>query len=139
MQCCNSRERYRACTSSCACRSSAAVVETKEQPLTDAWAQPATQVGFAPEEHKLARRPSRLGEQNRPQIAAVEVEPAGCSYNPDRDHHQEALAAAVAVEVTAQLDRDLEPQVCVCVPSCTVQRLCGRRCELLNNIRMRLQ
>ena len=66
---------------------------------------------YLPDEDRLATRPTHLGEQNRPQMAAVDVEPAGCSYNPDYEQHQDALAAAVAVEVGAQLARDLEPRV----------------------------
>ncbi len=32
----------------------------------------------------------------------------GCSYNPDRAQHQDAVAAAVAAEVRKGLDRELE-------------------------------
>lgn len=42
------------------------------------------------------------------QIAAVEVDAPGCSYNPDRAQHQDAVAAAVAAEVRKGLDRELE-------------------------------
>ena len=44
-------------------------------------------------------------EAQRPAVAAVEIDPAGCSYNPDRGQHQEAVAAAVAVETKKMLDR----------------------------------
>jgi len=56
-------------------------------------------------------RPPTLALANRPEIAAVEVDPAGCSYNPDYEHHQDAVAEAVAAEVSKQIARDLEPAV----------------------------
>lgn len=45
-----------------------------------------------------------------PKIAAVEVDGPGCSYNPDRAQHQEAVAAAVAAEVRKGIDRELAAQ-----------------------------
>ncbi len=38
----------------------------------------------------------------------MEVDAPGCSYNPDRGQHQDAVAAAVAAEVRKGLDRELE-------------------------------
>lgn len=61
-------------------------------------------------ERKAAARPSALSRPNRPQIAAVEVDPAGCSYNPDREHHQDAIAEAVAAEMQREIARELEPK-----------------------------
>ena len=43
-------------------------------------------------------------------VAAVEVDAPGCSYNPDRVQHQDAVAAAVAAEVRKALERDLAAQ-----------------------------
>mmetsp|Transcript_6152 Transcript_6152/g.17651 ORF Transcript_6152/g.17651 Transcript_6152/m.17651 type:complete len:394 (-) Transcript_6152:215-1396(-) len=45
-----------------------------------------------------------------PSPAAVEVDAAGCSYNPDAEQHQDAVAAAVAAEVQKALDQELRPQ-----------------------------
>ena len=52
-----------------------------------------------------------MSQPNRPQIAAVEVDPAGCSYNPDPEHHQDAIAGAVAAEMRKQLAKATAPQV----------------------------
>ncbi len=41
----------------------------------------------------------------RPAVPAVEIDPAGCSYNPDREQHQEAVALAVAAETRKLLDK----------------------------------
>ena len=41
--------------------------------------------------------------------AAVEIDGAGCSLNPDFDAHQEALAEAVAAEMRKQYDKELLP------------------------------
>ena len=38
----------------------------------------------------------------------VEIDPAGCSYNPDVELHQEAVAAAVAAENRKLLDKASE-------------------------------
>ena len=64
-----------------------------------------------PEQGRLVTRPRRVDEPNRPQMAAVEVDAAGCSYNPEFSEHQEALAVAVAHETQKLLDRELEPKV----------------------------
>ncbi|PSC76643.1 Nop53 (60S ribosomal biogenesis) [Micractinium conductrix] len=45
----------------------------------------------------------------RPHIPAVEIDPAGCSYNPDVELHQEAVAVAVAAETRKLLDKELQP------------------------------
>jgi hypothetical protein len=51
-------------------------------------------------------------------MAAVEVDPAGCSYNPDYEQHQDAIAIAVAEENLMLIDRELAPKVCSshCLP-----------------------
>lgn len=43
----------------------------------------------------------------RPRLNAVAVDPAGCSYNPDEEQRQDAVAAAVAAEVQKQLREDI--------------------------------
>lgn len=56
------------------------------------------------------------GKRNRPMVAAnaarpaVEVDQPGCSYNPDAEQHQDAVAAAVAAEVQKQLAAELAPK-----------------------------
>ena len=40
---------------------------------------------------------------------AVEIDAPGCSFNPDRELHQDAVAEAVAAEMRKVYDRDLEP------------------------------
>ena len=42
-------------------------------------------------------------------IRAVEVDMAGCSYNPEPEAHQDALAALVASEMKRVLQRELAP------------------------------
>lgn len=78
----------------------------------DAWAEKEAPAEWVPEERRLVTRPRRVDEPNRPQIAAVEVDAAGCSYNPEFSEHQEAVAAAVAHETQKLLDRELEPKAC---------------------------
>ncbi|KAJ9528385.1 hypothetical protein QJQ45_020316 [Haematococcus lacustris] len=53
-----------------------------------------------------------------PQIKAVEVDMAGCSYNPPHEAHQDALAVLVASEMKKQLRKELGPApVPLLVPS----------------------
>ena len=40
-------------------------------------------------------------------IPIVEVDAPGCSYNPDKDHHEEVVAAAVAEEMQKGLDVEM--------------------------------
>ncbi|KAI7842991.1 hypothetical protein COHA_003396 [Chlorella ohadii] len=47
-------------------------------------------------------------ERARAAVPAVEIDPAGCSYNPDVELHQEAVAAAVAAENRKLLDKASE-------------------------------
>lgn len=70
----------------------------------------------------VATRPKCADVKNRPKMAAVEVDPAGCSYNPDHEQHQDAVAVAVAAENMKLIDRELQPKVCVC--SNSPPRLC---------------
>ncbi|GAX84697.1 hypothetical protein CEUSTIGMA_g12119.t1 [Chlamydomonas eustigma] len=42
-------------------------------------------------------------------VKAVEVDMAGCSYNPDHEEHQDALAVLVASEMKRVLQRELAP------------------------------
>ena len=37
----------------------------------------------------------------------MEVDAPGCSYNPDREHHEEIVAAAVAEELQKGLDAEM--------------------------------
>ncbi len=41
---------------------------------------------------------------------AVVIDLAGCSYNPDSVQHQDAVAAAVAAEMSKALAQELRPQ-----------------------------
>lgn len=56
-------------------------------------------------------RPSSTDVKNRPDIPAVEIDPAGCSYNPDHELHQDVIAQAVAAEYSKQIDKELQPKV----------------------------
>lgn len=44
-----------------------------------------------------------------PVVPAVEIDHPGCSYNPDYELHQDAIAVAVAAELRKQTDRELAP------------------------------
>lgn len=57
-----------------------------------------------------ATRPTSTDIKHRPQIPAVEVDPAGCSYNPDHELHQDVVAQAVAAEYARQIDKELQPK-----------------------------
>ena len=41
-------------------------------------------------------------------IPIVEVDAPGCSYNPDKDHHEEVVAAAVAEEMQKGLAAEMQ-------------------------------
>ena len=51
----------------------------------------------------------KLWKKSLRQVPAVEIDPSGCSVNPEYGSHQEAVAEAVAVEMKKQYDRDLLP------------------------------
>lgn len=58
-----------------------------------------------------AGQPSKRRKQAvKPASQAVEVDAAGCSYNPDIEHHQEALSQAVATEMQKLYKRDIQPR-----------------------------
>lgn len=58
-----------------------------------------------------ADRPSKRRKQAaKPATKAVEVDAAGCSYNPNMEHHQEALSQAVATEMQKVYKHDMQPR-----------------------------
>jgi nucleolar protein 53 len=59
----------------------------------------------------LAEAPAtKRRRQRAPAVApAVEIDLPGCSYNPDREQHQDAVAAAVAAEVRKAIAKELQP------------------------------
>ena len=58
-----------------------------------------------------ADQPSKRRMQAvKPASKAVEVDAAGCSYNPDVEHHQEALSQAVATEMQKVYKHDMQPR-----------------------------
>ena len=58
-----------------------------------------------------ADQPSKRRKQAvKPASKAVEVDVAGCSYNPDAEHHQEALSQAVATEMQKVYKHDMQPR-----------------------------
>lgn len=58
----------------------------------------------------LASRPAkRQKKAHKSIIKAVAIDPAGCSYNPDAELHQEAVAQAVASEMQKVHRQDLQP------------------------------
>ena len=58
------------------------------------------------------RRPPGKGRlrSRLPPIAAVEVDAPGCSFNPEPEAHQDALAAYVAAHVRRDIAKDLAPR-----------------------------
>lgn len=59
-------------------------------------------------DEQQAKRP----RSNKPlsfKVPAVQVDPAGCSINPDHELHQEVVAEAVAAEMRKIYDKDLRP------------------------------
>lgn len=52
-----------------------------------------------------------------PPIRPVEVDEPGCSYNPDREQHEEVVAHAVAVEVQKNIEKEL------CTPAVLPKRV----------------
>ncbi|GAB4816704.1 hypothetical protein N2152v2_003750 [Parachlorella kessleri] len=66
--------------------------------------------------HALAKRQRVTGtisdrrrEVARALVPAVEIDLPGCSYNPDKEQHQDAIAVAVAAEMQKLYNKDLEP------------------------------
>ena len=57
----------------------------------------------------LASRPAKRQKKAiKSGIKAVPIDPAGCSYNPDTELHEEAVAEAVASEMQKVYKRDLQ-------------------------------
>eukprot|EP00892_Ulva_mutabilis_P004874 jgi/Ulvmu1/2759/UM014_0217.1 len=75
----------------------------------DAWAAQPIRTDWA-NNARVASRPRSTYVQNRPQIPAVEIDPGGCSYNPDQELHQDVLAQAVADEYLKEIDKELRPK-----------------------------
>ena len=76
----------------------------------DAWAAVDSTADWA-DSHAPATRPKSIDTHNRPQISAVEVDPGGCSYNPDQVLHQDVVAQAVAAEYLKEIDKEIQPKV----------------------------
>lgn len=68
-------------------------------PVVDPWAPQPPRV----------TAPVTLRAPNRPQIAAVRVDQPGCSFNPDFEHHQDAVAEAVAAELRPAIEAATRP------------------------------
>lgn len=69
-----------------------------EDEMVDLWSQGTDYIKSKKKKHK----PSR--------IPAVEVEPHGCSFNPEDESHKDALAQAVAEEMKKVYKSELGPQ-----------------------------
>lgn len=76
----------------------------------DAWAAVDSTSNWI-DHHAVAARPKSMDVHNRAQIPAVEIDPGGCSYNPDKELHQDVLAQAVADEYLKEIDKELRPKV----------------------------
>jgi hypothetical protein len=98
------------------CRQPLQLAEDKKGALGDAWAIRPRAADYIPDEGRLASRLPALAQPNRPKIAAVEVDPAGCSFNPDYEQHQQAIAISVAMEMQKQLDEELAQVVRFVIP-----------------------
>lgn len=57
----------------------------------------------------LAKRQKHSKLPALPPVPAVAVDHPGCSFNPDRELHQDAVAEAVAAELKRQQQRELQP------------------------------
>lgn len=83
--------------------------------LADVWetSEPEAPSGGGDERKtSLAVSKSKEGSKKRMKtidVPAVIIDPAGCSINPDRELHQDAIAEAVATEMRKVYDRDLKP------------------------------
>eukprot|EP00798_Chlamydomonas_sp_ICE-L_P014598 gene14598-20647_t len=65
--------------------------------------------GPAPGRHRMKERQVKGPSSHKSARAkAVQVDMAGCSYNPDRELHQEAMAELVSSEMKKILKRDLQ-------------------------------
>ena len=70
-----------------------------------------TEVDEEGDEHvgRPKRRRQNPNSSGGTRIPAVEVDAPGCSFNPDRELHQDAVADAVAKEMKKEYDRALRP------------------------------
>lgn len=59
----------------------------------------STALAARPAKRARAARGGAAAATARPAIPAVEVDLPGCSYNPDQEQHQDAIALAVATEM----------------------------------------
>uniref|UniRef100_A0A7R9VJW7 Ribosome biogenesis protein NOP53 n=1 Tax=Chlamydomonas euryale TaxID=1486919 RepID=A0A7R9VJW7_9CHLO len=76
----------------------------------DALAAAAAAPSSSPASLMLRRKSSRPKLKPNPlKVKAVEIDAAGCSYNPEPEAHQESLAALVAAEMKRQLRQELLP------------------------------
>jgi Nop53 (60S ribosomal biogenesis) len=80
------------------------------EPLLDAWLgadSEAASTAMQAWHHVRGQTGAKRGRQHANVIKAVEVDMPGCSYNPDPELHQEAVAVAVAAEVKKAIDKEL--------------------------------
>jgi hypothetical protein len=98
-------------------KAAAPAKRTKQQPALDVWDRPppdADKPDFLPEMRSTAYKASAHKHRAAlvpaaPLIKAVEIDPAGCSFNPDREQHQDAVALLVASEMKKVLAQELAP------------------------------
>jgi hypothetical protein len=92
------------------CRKPERLTTARSSEERDLWSAAEERIGWA-DKPVAASRPKSTNVKNRPQMAAVEVDPGGCSYNPDHDMHQDVVAEAVAHENLKLIDREMAPKV----------------------------
>jgi nucleolar protein 53 len=88
----------------------------KEEAAADLWDIKAAAAAAAAAENDILaslplpkkRRQTKEMKLQRP-APAIEIDAPGCSFNPDRELHQDAVAVAVAAEMKKIYDKDLEP------------------------------
>ncbi|MEW5305253.1 MAG: hypothetical protein WDW38_005704 [Sanguina aurantia] len=68
-----------------------------------------TSIASSRVERPIKKSKKCLAPANVSRIPAVEVDQGGCSYNPDKEQHQDALAVLVAAEMRKMLKKELEP------------------------------
>ncbi|GBG67255.1 hypothetical protein CBR_g88544 [Chara braunii] len=66
--------------------------------------------GHIPEDEDTKRKRTKKKKNSKPACPAVEVCLPGCSYNPTFNDHQDALGEAVALEMKAIYERDMQPE-----------------------------
>lgn len=96
--------RAKALDSICTINGNVRSGDNSDEAQLDLWGEASAVFPVGP------RRRMKAMVNKGPGPCAVEIDQPGCSYNPDAELHQDAVAAAVAVEVRKAIAQELMPK-----------------------------